>query len=206
MINFLKSFAKGLLYLLVLPALVVGVAIYGVVAIFIFLFLAIKGLILFFRGRSLFDDLPEDTEAKRRLNPQANNPAPATATPSGTEQVSFDTPIMPMNNEEPVSDPSNDPFYVPEYLKPQRAEETVEEQTLPEPEPEPVPQPKVEDNMPLFETEIKDEPSYEEDENIQDEVILEKKPSQNSTILEISDIEDEDQADEKSSGIDIEFH
>ena len=67
MLNFFKSFGKGILYVLVLPFLLVGLALYGVVAIFIFIFLAIKGLVLFFTGRSLYEDLPEDKEAKRRI-------------------------------------------------------------------------------------------------------------------------------------------
>ena len=64
MINFLKSFAKGILYLLVLPAIIVALAIYAVVALVMFIYLAIKGIVLFFTGRSLYDDLPEDIEAR----------------------------------------------------------------------------------------------------------------------------------------------
>ncbi len=73
MISFFKNFGKGVLYVLVLPFLLVGMAIYGVVALFIFIFLAIKGLVLFFTGRSLYEDLPEDIEAKKRLAPASSN-------------------------------------------------------------------------------------------------------------------------------------
>ena len=67
MISFFKNFARGVLYVLVLPALVVGLALYAVISIFVFIYLGIKGLILFFTGRSLYEDLPEDKEAKKRI-------------------------------------------------------------------------------------------------------------------------------------------
>ena len=201
MVNFLKSFGKGLLYLLVLPAIIVGVAIYGVVGIFIFIYLAFKGLILFFKGKSLFDDLPEDIEAKKRLHPMDTSPVKT------TPNLSFDTAVMPANDGEPVTEPTEDPFYVPEYLKPEEAtqgqEETVTEEQVEEPNP--VNEPVVEE-APVFEEEIVEE-EPEEDNYSEEEVVLDKKPSQNTTILEISDIEDDDETEEKdSSGIDIEFH
>ena len=201
MVNFLKSFGKGLLYLLVLPAIIVGVAIYGVVGIFIFIFLAFKGLVLFFKGKSLFDDLPEDIEAKKRLHPMD------TSSVKTTPNLSFDTAVMPSNNGEPVTEPTEDPFYVPEYLKPEDATQTQEETIAEEPveEPNPVNEPVVEETPILEEEIVEEEP--EEDNCSEEEVVLDKKPSQNTTILEISDIEDDEETEEKdSSGIDIEFH
>ena len=67
MVSFFKNFAKGVLYVLVLPVLIIVLALYAVGALFVFIFLGIKGLVLFFTGRSLYEDLPEDKEAKRRL-------------------------------------------------------------------------------------------------------------------------------------------
>ena len=203
MVNFLKSFGKGLLYLLVLPAIIVGVAIYGVVGAFIFIFLAFKGLILFFKGKSLFDDLPEDIEAKKRLHPMDTSPVKT------TPNLSFDTPVMQSNDGQPVTEPTDDPFYVPEYLKPEDAVQGQEETTpIEEPveEVNPINETVEEESAPLFEEEItEDEP--EKDDIAEEEVILDKKPSQNTTILEISDIEDDEQNDDdESSGINIEFH
>lgn len=201
MVNFLKSFGKGLLYLLVLPAIIIGVAIYGVVGIFIFIFLAFKGLILFFKGKSLFDDLPEDVEAKKRLHPLDTTPVKT------TPNLSFDTPVMQSNDGEPVSEPTNDPFYVPEYLKSEDNTQQQEETPAQEPvsEPNPIEQPVEEDVHVL---EVEPDPEETEEENYsQEEVVLDKKPNQNTTILEISDIEDDEQSEEEdSSGIDIEFH
>ena len=203
MVNFLKSFGKGLLYLLVLPVIIVGVAIYGVVGIFIFIYLAFKGLVLFFCGKSLFDDLPEDIEAKRRLHPEEKKEAAPVKT---TPNLSFDTPVMQDNNGEPVSEPTGDPFYVPEYLKPEESNSDLEQPTQEEQREEikPVDQP-VEEVVSTFEAEIKQE-EPEEEIIAQEEVILDKKPNQNTTILEISEIEDDEPVDDDSSGINIEFH
>ena len=110
MLNFLKNFAKGVLYLLVLPFLIVGLAIYAVVAIFIFIYLAIKGLVLFFTGRSLYEDLPEDKEAKRRIAIQNGEIMP--------EEPKQEVPNTPIQEEiKPQDEINNDPFYVPEYMK-----------------------------------------------------------------------------------------
>ncbi len=73
MVNFFKNFAKGILYVLVLPFLLVILALYFGVSIIIFCYLGIKGIILFLTGRNLFGDFIEDIEAKRILNGEVNN-------------------------------------------------------------------------------------------------------------------------------------
>ena len=181
MISFFKNFGKGILYVLVLPFLLVGMALYGVVAFFVFLFLCVKGLILFFSGRSLYEDLPEDKEAKKRLA-MVNNPVSETATPSGKATVVNTTPIISATSDA-------DPFYVPEYLKEEGAVEEVKETPVIEEtfEEEPIP----EEEISYVEEEKKIEP--------EEAIIIEKKP-QNSTILEID--EDDDDSD---SGVNIDF-
>ena len=127
MLNFFKSFGKGILYVLVLPVLLVILALYAVFALFGFLYLTIKGIVLFFTGRSLFDDLPEDKKAKAII--KANTINPDDYVPEG------DMPYVEEKEEEPVVQsrepfispaPQNDPFYVPEYLRPEqpKVEET----------------------------------------------------------------------------------
>ncbi len=200
MINFLKSFAKGILYLLVLPAIIVALAIYAVVALVMFIYLAIKGIVLFFTGRSLYDDLPEDIEAKKRLNP---TPATATSSPAANtvnnDVIINSTPIIETQN-------SNDPFYVPEYLKsPEETEEVPPMEEIQE-EPQPVPE------------EIKEEPIIEEDYHVEapifeepkkeykdgdlDTISVQKTP-QNQNIFEIDEADDDD--DNPTSGINIDF-
>ena len=159
------------------------------VALFVFIFLAIKGLVLFFTGRSLYEDLPEDKEAKRRL---------AAASPKAQESSASITSTI---NEEPVtenqSNQSIDSFYVPEYLK---TEEMNEEETIQE-------------DQPITEEPVQEEKNFSEDnatsiinsqeENYEDDVINVEKNPQNETIIKISDIDDED--DDNGSGINIDY-
>lgn len=193
MINFFKNFGKGILYVLVLPFLLVGMAVYGVFAFFVFIFLSIKGLVLFFTGRSLYEDLPEDIEAKKILS--ANKNQPEENRPINTTIISpTDTP------NEPVANPINaDPFYVPEYLKGE--EEEVNEETN-----EPVIEEEIEKEPEV--NQIEEEPEVQTSEiNIQedtndfpdDDIIIEKS-TQNKTIFEIPDDEDEE-----DSGVNIDF-
>ena len=194
MINFFKNFGKGVLYVLVTPFLLVGLAIYGVVALFVFIFLAIKGLVLFFTGRSLYEDLPEDKEAKRRL---------AAASPKGQESsVSVTPTITEEQTTNTEANQSVDPFYVPEYLK---TDEMKEEEM-------------VQDEQPMEEEPFVEEPTQEEkifgddiaapiinsqEDNFEDDVINVEKNPQNETIIKISDIDDED--DDNGSGINIDY-
>lgn len=216
MVNLFKNFGKGFLYILVLPVLAVALAVYGVVALFIFVFLAIKGLFLFFTGRSLYGDLPEDIEAKKRLGIIAEEPEEDTikATPSQDIQ-------KPDYQEENLSqDSSTDPFYVPEYLKPEDDSEPEEEIEEPEPEIEPT-----QEEQPSFESPVEEapqeedpfeaifnknaEPTVEEEpteeiiKNRPEQTISIENSQQNATILEIN-AEDEEE-EEDNSGIDIDY-
>lgn len=67
MANFFKTFARGILYVLVLPLLVLALAVSVVISLIAFIFIGGKAIILFFKGENIFGDLPEDVEAKRRL-------------------------------------------------------------------------------------------------------------------------------------------
>ena len=204
MINFLKSFAKGILYLLVLPAIIVALAIYAVVALVMFIYLAIKGIILFFTGRSLYDDLPEDIEAKKRLNPA---PAAASSAPTAntnTNDVIINTtPIIETTN-------SNDPFYVPEYLKSQEENEEAPMMEEPKEKPQPLPEePKVEPDQNIvveeeyhIEPPVFEEPKKEVKDDDLDTISVQKTP-QNQNIFEIDDADDDD--DNHTSGINIDF-
>ena len=196
MVSFFKNFAKGVLYVLVLPALIVGLAIYAVVALFVFIYLAIKGLILFFTGRSLFEDLPEDKEAKRRLG--ILPPEPVTEPQETEVHVEASSPLIEEVDEEEEME-NNDPFYVPEYLKSQEPEEVPEEQ------PE---EPFIEEKKIPLEPEEPEQIIIEEKvENIENENVFDEKTSQNANIFSISDVDDidDDDDDNRGSGINIDF-
>lgn len=68
MANFFKTFARGVLYVLVLPVLILGLAVYAVFSLLAFIVIGIKAIILFFKGENMFGELEEDKEAKRRMD------------------------------------------------------------------------------------------------------------------------------------------
>lgn len=69
-----KKFGQGLLYILVLPVFLIAITIFGIYGIGLFIVLMIKSIICFFKGKSLYEDLPEDIEAQRILHPEKANP------------------------------------------------------------------------------------------------------------------------------------
>ncbi|HNX16439.1 MAG TPA: hypothetical protein PKO28_03665 [Bacilli bacterium] len=72
-----KSFGKGLLYVLVLPFFLLVISGYAVAGMLAFIFLFFKSIILFFCGRSLNIELPEDKKAKQIIQnaiPTSPNP------------------------------------------------------------------------------------------------------------------------------------
>lgn len=69
----LKGFLKGLLYVLFFPIGLLGIILYGVFGVFVFIYRFIKLIYLFFTGRNLKNELPEDEEVKKVL--EANKPS-----------------------------------------------------------------------------------------------------------------------------------
>lgn len=114
--DFFKSFGKGILYLVLLPVIIVVLAIYGIAGLFGFIFLFFKSIILFFTGRSLYDDLPEDKEAYRRIH---GDPVPETVAETPEPEKSF-------RDEYSVYHPEVDPFSV-KSANQDPHEETIEE-------------------------------------------------------------------------------
>ena len=65
MVAFFKALGMGLLYVVTLPLIIVALAIGIVYCFILFLVLAVKALVSFFSGRSIFRDLEEDLLADR---------------------------------------------------------------------------------------------------------------------------------------------
>ena len=74
MAGFFKGLAKGLLYFLFFPFGLIAIALYAVFGLFVFIFQFIKMIVLFFSGRNLQSDLPEDIEVKKII--EMKNPKP----------------------------------------------------------------------------------------------------------------------------------
>lgn len=66
--NFFKNLGKGIGYFFAFPGIILAIAIYAVVGLFVFIFQAFKLVYLFFTGRTLNSDLLEDIELKAKLD------------------------------------------------------------------------------------------------------------------------------------------
>lgn len=67
MTNIFKTIGKGFLYVLLFPVIIIGVTVYGVFGLAVFIFQFFKSIVLYFSGRSLTSDLDEDLAAKAIL-------------------------------------------------------------------------------------------------------------------------------------------
>ena len=139
MVSLLKTFGKGILYVLGLPFFILALLLFGVVGIFTFLFLFFRSIIYFFTGQKFFPELAEDKQL-RLLKEGGVQPE--------LEKEREKDIIMPYQDmEEPEPEPT--------------LETMVSE---PEPEPEPV-APSIEDACfkPSFEAEPEPEEIIEEE-------------------------------------------
>ena len=167
MVNLLKTFGKGILYIIGFPFFVVALLIFGVIGIFLFIFHLIKSIIYFFTGQKFFPELPEDKQL--RLKQEA---AYAAAHPENTiieqdpmVQENIESPMIEQVafSEEPAYEKPiyQEPKYRPLYEEPLYNEPKLEE-PLPKQEPE-IEEPKVEEEAPLLE-----EATFEQEENDED--------------------------------------
>lgn len=67
MANIFKNIGRGVGYFFAFPFLLVAIALYAVFGLIVFLIQFIKLIILFFTGRTLFSDLPEDIELRAKM-------------------------------------------------------------------------------------------------------------------------------------------
>ena len=111
MASFFKNFGKGLLYVVLFPFIIVGIVLYAVFGLFVFVFQFFKLIYLFFTGRTLFSDFEEDIAAKAILA-KAENPVP---------------------EEQPKNDqlslyPSDSPMYTSDYKSPFESQKEPDEE------------------------------------------------------------------------------
>ena len=92
MVDLLKAFGRGIIYVLCFPFFVVALAIFAVIGLLAFLFQLIKSIIFFFTGQKFFPELPEDKElrlmqeaeeAKRNPQPQVQAQQPVNTPAQG---------------------------------------------------------------------------------------------------------------------------
>ena len=100
MANLFKSLAKGVLYFFAFPGIIIALALYAVFGVLVFIFQFFKLIYLFFTGRTLFSDLPEDIEVKRIMESKKTQPKEE------------------LIKEEPEQDPFLSPIYQSDYTFP----------------------------------------------------------------------------------------
>lgn len=125
-----KSIGKGIGYFFLFPGLLIAIAIYAVFGLIVFIFQFFKLIFLFFTGRNLFSDLPEDIELKAMQS----------------KSVPEEEPVEEKKEENPLSlYPSDSVVYGSGYSSPafadKKEEPSVEQESQSEPmvevEPEP---------------------------------------------------------------------
>ena len=78
MVDLLKAFGRGIIYVICFPFFIVALAIFAVIGLLAFIFQLIKSIIFFFTGQKFFPELPEDKELRlmREAEQARNNPQP----------------------------------------------------------------------------------------------------------------------------------
>ena len=64
MVSVFKNIGKGALYVIALPLGIIAIAGYAIFGVFVFFFQFVRLIYLFFTGRNLRSDLPEDVKAR----------------------------------------------------------------------------------------------------------------------------------------------
>lgn len=130
MANFFKTFARGILYVLVLPLLVLALAVSVVVSLIAFIFIGGKAIVLFFKGENIFGDLPEDVEAKRRLEKMKLGNINLDSTTE--ESVIPSAPIQDAATFVPLVEPKENETVIFEHIDAPIVKEEEIEEELPE--------------------------------------------------------------------------
>lgn len=97
MLDFLKIFGEGLLFFLGLPFILVGLVLYGLYLLFVFIFMSIKGIILFFKGKKYSLILEEDLRAEEILKNGLNNGMQAQTQNVSTSNITYHNTFNQIN-------------------------------------------------------------------------------------------------------------
>ena len=107
MVDFLKIFGEGLLFFLGLPFILVGLVLYGLYLLFVFIFMSIKGIILFFKGKKYSLILEEDVRAEEILKNGLNNGMQAQTQNVSTSNITYHNTFNQINinkeNDKPLN-------------------------------------------------------------------------------------------------------
>ena len=200
MVNLLKTFGKGLLYVICTPFFIVALVIFGAVGLLAFIFQIFKSIIFFFTGQKFFPELAEDKEL-RLMKEEANKQ---------------NEPIMQDNSNSIISpiyeNVQKEPEPAPVFIQRTQPEPTIEQacfedtsslEDLVNDEEESLPEPPIEEEKEIKEKkhtvlETNEEPQ-EEEETFEE---LETYVPRSSTYTDADDEEEND----TNSGVDIDYN
>ena len=199
MISLLKTFGKGLLYVIGAPFFLVALALFGVIGLFAFIFQIIKSVIYFFTGQSFFPELAEDKKlrlmkeaAEAQNQPQENRVASPVITPIQNDVLEEQPQPVFVQRETPVPTIEETVFEdtssLEDFIEEDHAEETPIESEY--------------DDEPLEEEHTVLQTNDEEETTEDDFEELETYVPRSSTYSDASDDEDND----TSSGVDIDYN
>lgn len=203
MINLLKTFGKGILYVIGMPFFLLALAIFALIGLVAFLFQIVKSVIFFFTGQKFFPELEEDKQLrmKREMANNLNKEEDADnhqtqskediITPIN-EEIITNTPIEKETTQEEVvtikedTEPTIEEVCFKEEIKPS----LVEEEDVPAQE----------EDVILSDLVLEDEKEEIEKEQIEEEEELETYVPRSSNY---NDEIEEDDSD--TSGVDIKY-
>ena len=205
MIDLLKAFGRGILYVVLFPFFLVALAIFAVIGLLAFIFQLFKSIIFFFTGQKFFPELPEDRELRYLLHPEQKEQE-AQPKPKAQEKPKAKPTNLVYEEAYDEKDFEEEPKVSP-IVNP--APQTVEqacfqEEVKPAPAPAPVQEPVKEelksdpeaDDSPLSDF-VKVEPEMRDEEN---EILEVYKPRGNNDSYDVDDYEEDTDA-----GVNIRF-
>ena len=128
MASVLKTIGKGALYFLALPLGLVAIAGYAVFGIFVFFFQLVRLIILFFTGRNLRSDLPEDIKAREII--EANKPKPEEEKDESLSLYPSDSIVYSGGYQSPTFEPEKkeeEEVHQPQHLEVEEEKEENED-------------------------------------------------------------------------------
>ena len=222
MVDLLKAFGRGILYVILCPFFLVVLALFAVIGLLAFIFQLFKSVFYFFTGQKFFPELPEDKELrlKREAEEAARNPQPQPqAQPQAKPQNNLVFEEMLDENDfveepAPVVTPISRP--APQSVEQACFQEEVKPapQPAPAPTPAPAPAPRMPESQPVKEELISDkdaddaplsdfldpfndEPVMRDESN---EILEVYKPKGNNDYTDADEYEDD-----TDSGVNIKF-
>ena len=217
MISLLKTFGKGILYVIGMPFFILTLVLFAVIGIFLFLFQIIRSVIYFFTGQKFFPELEEDKQLRllkeKAAGLNSEEEEQVEEMPSSMNEDSIIMPLPPViqKQPEPVEEqhsPIEEVCFVePEELMEEKEEDNEDEDVLIQSlvreqlaqeeakVEEPIEEPFVEMKEETLETsEPKEEEPFVEEE-------LEEYVPKSSSYFE----EYEDEEDTNDNGVDIDY-